>query len=274
MGEIVNCENCGEPFNRRVSFYSFCSKNPECLRLRDSQRAKLPKRKEARKKYAEKHKEEIKEWKREWHQKKRKTGEYQEYRDKNRSRINENKRREYYRNKESYQKRNKQWREKNKEKISEQKKEYYHQNKDAVREYLKNNREKIKKRKMEWRLNNPEKVKQHKEKSLKKPENREKARKRARCYYKENKPKYFANAAARRSEYKKDMELLTQEEKNKVYEIYELSQELSLAAKSSGSNEIFHVDHIKPLSKGGKHHPDNLQILLASENRSKSDKLL
>lgn len=37
--------------------------------------------------------------------------------------------------------------------------------------------------------------------------------------------------------------------------------------------EQYHVDHIIPLSKGGLHYEDNLQILKASINRSKSDKL-
>ena len=32
------------------------------------------------------------------------------------------------------------------------------------------------------------------------------------------------------------------------------------------------VDHIIPISKGGKHHEDNLQILTRSENRRKAAK--
>jgi len=35
-----------------------------------------------------------------------------------------------------------------------------------------------------------------------------------------------------------------------------------------------HVDHIIPLSKGGLHHPDNLQILTAEENLKKGAKLI
>lgn len=34
------------------------------------------------------------------------------------------------------------------------------------------------------------------------------------------------------------------------------------------------VDHIIPISKGGKHHEDNLQILTASENRKKGNKII
>ena len=35
----------------------------------------------------------------------------------------------------------------------------------------------------------------------------------------------------------------------------------------------FHVDHIIPLTRGGKHHQDNLQYLLASDNHKKNNKL-
>jgi len=40
------------------------------------------------------------------------------------------------------------------------------------------------------------------------------------------------------------------------------------------SPQGYHVDHIIPLAKGGKHHQDNLCYLPASFNILKSDKLL
>ena len=33
---------------------------------------------------------------------------------------------------------------------------------------------------------------------------------------------------------------------------------------------MHHVDHIRPLAAGGVHHPDNLQVITAEENLSKS----
>ena len=48
-------------------------------------------------------------------------------------------------------------------------------------------------------------------------------------------------------------------------DIYKRCDELN---KGSGK---YHVDHIWPLSKGGAHHPCNLQILTASENCAKQD---
>ena len=38
-----------------------------------------------------------------------------------------------------------------------------------------------------------------------------------------------------------------------------------------GIQGFYHVDHIKPLSKGGLHHEDNLQILTAHQNLSKGN---
>lgn len=38
--------------------------------------------------------------------------------------------------------------------------------------------------------------------------------------------------------------------------------------------EGFEVDHIVPLSKGGKHHEDNLQYLTIAENRRKNNRMM
>jgi len=70
--------------------------------------------------------------------------------------------------------------------------------------------------------------------------------------------------AMRRAEFPEN---LTKEEKEEVLKIYSESKRLT---KESGVK--YHVDHIKPLSKGGRHHPSNLQILTAEENLKKSDK--
>ena len=58
--------------------------------------------------------------------------------------------------------------------------------------------------------------------------------------------------------------------------IYKLREELTLAARAAGSSDSFHVDHILPLNHAlfsGLHAPWNLQILEASENIRKSNKV-
>ena len=58
------------------------------------------------------------------------------------------------------------------------------------------------------------------------------------------------------------------DENQEVLDLYELSV---FACEVSGIPH--HVDHIIPISKGGLHHPLNLQVLTAEENLSKSGTL-
>lgn len=67
-------------------------------------------------------------------------------------------------------------------------------------------------------------------------------------------------AANRRAKIKNASIDLTTEEKKSIMKIY------------LNCPEGYEVDHIKPISKGGKHHPDNLQYLTISENRKKGSK--
>ena len=63
--------------------------------------------------------------------------------------------------------------------------------------------------------------------------------------------------------------ILTPEEHQRILLIY---QECARITEETGVPH--HVDHIHTISKGGKHHPDNLQILTAIENIRKGNKLL
>ena len=55
--------------------------------------------------------------------------------------------------------------------------------------------------------------------------------------------------------------------KEKIMFMYQIAHEM---AKKYGVE--YQVDHIKPLSKGGLHHEDNLQILSRSLNLKKASK--
>lgn len=69
------------------------------------------------------------------------------------------------------------------------------------------------------------------------------------------------NAKAR-ARMRKALVEITQDEKKMIRELYEKCP------------QGYHVDHIIPLSKGGKHCLANLQYLTATENQSKSNKIL
>jgi 5-methylcytosine-specific restriction endonuclease McrA len=84
-----------------------------------------------------------------------------------------------------------------------------------------------------------------------------------------DRPLANARAAKRRAIKEEASVNLTPDEKLLIQEIYIKCKNIS---KSTG---IPHqVDHIIPISKGGLHHPSNLQILTKFENLSKGAKIL
>jgi len=60
---------------------------------------------------------------------------------------------------------------------------------------------------------------------------------------------------------------LTKDQREQITDVYELAR-----AKTLATGVPHHVDHIRPVSKGGKHVPENLQIMSATENLKKSNK--
>lgn len=95
-----------------------------------------------------------------------------------------------------------------------------------------------------------------------------------------------AKSAKRRSTLNNNM-ALTADVLAAIKDVYHTRDALTLAARSAGSSECFHVDHIMPLKPNlidfngtmqrpftGLHAPWNLQILEAKENMSKSNKVL
>lgn len=88
-----------------------------------------------------------------------------------------------------------------------------------------------------------------------------------RAEYQRNKQGYIARAYVRK--YK--IAELTPADANRaaIQHFYNTAKQLT------ASTGIRHeVDHIYPISKGGKHHQDNLQILVWSVNRAKGNKIL
>ena len=87
--------------------------------------------------------------------------------------------------------------------------------------------------------------------------NKQKAAQADSKYYSKNKHKYLQRNRARKIGLKNNPE-------SNVF--WEASRRISECL-----GVAFHVDHIKPLSKGGKHAPENLQIVPAKWNLSKSN---
>ena len=142
-------------------------------------------------------------------------------------------------------------------------KEYRKTHKDTYNETLRN-----------WSHKNPDKIKKIKAKYRKTHRNeiREKGKEQAKRYRMANKnnPNFKAKKAAydsKRRERMKNNDPTT--DYNLIAEFYKKAKELNTAA----GYIKYQVDHIIPLSRGGKHHQDNLQILLAEENLKKSNKL-
>ena len=88
-----------------------------------------------------------------------------------------------------------------------------------------------------------------------------------RKHYSKNSARYVEYAAARRRKlHERSSGLMV--DQSTINSIYEASQRIT---KCTGIQ--FHVDHIKPLSRGGMHAPNNLQILPARINLQKRDKV-
>ena len=119
------------------------------------------------------------------------------------------------------------------------------------RKYLEENRfGKVLENKKQWQRKNPEKA-------------------RAACsrWSKKNPDKTRAIGARRRARKAAAAVPLTQQEQAQIIGAYATAR-----AMTELSGEPYHVDHIKPLSKGGLHHPSNLQVLRGVDNLRKGAK--
>lgn len=146
----------------------------------------------------------------------------------------------------------KHYRQNNKELISNRSKRYYEKNKNRInvgkKEYMK-----------QWYEDHKEGYKQRYQ------DNKEYMKKQHKCYRENNKAKINASTAKRRSI--KRNQTLDNVDKEKIMFMYKVAYEMT---KEHGVE--YQVDHIKPLSKGGLHHEDNLQILSRDLNLRKASK--
>ena len=167
---------------------------------------------------------------------------------------------------------NRRYYKKNKEKLKAKQKKYYDTHKQLSEEQLEAKRA----RERAYYERNKEKVKERKKLQMRKrrKENPAKEAETKKRYYENNKNKIIAKESAKTKHRRKLFNNLTKDQKEKVVKLYDLKDELNLCALGAGAIEGFEIDHIIPLNGktvSGSHTPNNLQILLKSENRVKSN---
>lgn len=136
---------------------------------------------------------------------------------------------------------------------------------EAARKYNAANREKV--REISKRSDKKNRYKYKERVLLWEQRNKEKRQEQARIWRSNNKDKVCNYLATRRALKKETSKYQTRLEKFMIESLYWISRVLSNSCK-----ENFEVDHITPLSRGGSHSFDNLQILTATENRRKYNK--
>lgn len=113
-----------------------------------------------------------------------------------------------------------------------------------------------------WAKANPDKIRQAK--ASYRSSNKDKIRMEFAAWKAANPHQAAARSALRRARLANASVGLGKEEKIKINEIY---RQCALMTRLTGVQ--YHVDHIIAISRGGKHHPDNLQLLTAIENMKK-----
>ena len=174
---------------------------------------------------------------------------------------NESDRKKYKEDPEKHRKRTREYREANPEKCRESKRKHYEANREKenlrCREYRKANPDKVKSLKKNWCEANKEHRAEYGKEWRRK--NKDYIYERNREWAKAN-PEIFNIAGAKRRALKKST--ITTD----PWELQQITSFYTICPKG------YHVDHIVPLAKGGRHELANLQHLEGWLNLSKKDK--
>jgi 5-methylcytosine-specific restriction endonuclease McrA len=127
------------------------------------------------------------------------------------------------------------------------------------------NKERLKAKARAWNANNKDRKAEAGKKYYQ--DNLEKSKRDASDWKKANPHKVNATNSKRRAMMQHGCSQMPDSERAEVEYLYWLARDLTAV-----SGEQYHVDHIKPLSKGGEHRLDNLQILHAEDNLKKGAK--
>ena len=145
---------------------------------------------------------------------------------------------------------------------------YYRAHKEQKTEYdvkyREQNKEKIKERDFLYRQKNKEKIAKRGARHCR--NNKKKKAENSARYLQNNKERVYIRNAKRRAI------KFNQTTPNADLRIIQLYYAVCGETNEILGDIFFHVDHIQPISKGGLHHGDNLQILEASLNIQKKDR--
>jgi hypothetical protein len=173
------------------------------------------------------------------------------WRKKNKSKVSAHAKKQYRRNRDVRLAYGKQWREKNASRMKELSDRWKEANRSRVNELqkLRYAEDPLKHRKYQrdWRLRHQEVILQ-----------REKV-------WRQNN-KHLSRRQCQQRQARKDRQLHPENDSQKELAFYQAADDLM---RKTG--QIFHVDHIIPLSRGGWHHHDNLQVLPAKINGEKAN---
>ena len=176
----------------------------------------------------------------------------------------------------------KEYRQENKEKQRDQKKKYYNENKKYIlkqhKKWRNENRNKIKDVVKEWRGRNKERINEYHRKYYK--DNKNRAKEWYDKYYQDHKDEKKKYVKKYKIKNKEKIQVFTNRRRarkiNAIPNDVDMKKVNYMYSLCNKLNEIYgyikyHVDHIKPLSKGGLHYENNLQILEAKLNMEKND---
>ena len=156
----------------------------------------------------------------------------------------------------------------NKERIDAANKKWQLENRDSelarLKKWKRDNKEREAASQKKWQLENKEHTAAYQKKHYLK--NKELVKAKVKKWQLDNKGRYAASLANYRAKKFRATVYMSPEMKRKVAEVYQIAQEASIT-----TGYDWDVDHIVPLSKGGLHTLNNLQVVPAGWNRSKGN---